>query len=34
MTEKKRKEATKIPGVTLEKDRNIDNTFCDFPDNA
>ncbi len=38
MIEKKRKEATKIPGVTLEKDRNIDNnfdnTFRDFPDNA
>ena len=38
MIEKKRKEATKIPDVTLEKDRNIDNTFDntfrDFPDNA
>ena len=27
MIEKKRKEANKIPGVTLEKDRNIDNIF-------
>ena len=38
MIEKKRKEANKIPGVTLEKDRNIDNNFdyCfpDFPDDA
>ena len=38
MIEKKRKKANKIPGGTLEKDRNIDNTFdntfCDFPDNA
>ena len=38
MIEKKRKEATKILGVTLEKDRNIDNnfdnSFRDFPDNA
>ena len=38
MIEKKRKEANKIPGVTLEKDRNIDNnfehTFRNFPDNA
>ena len=41
MIEKKRKEANKILGVTLEKDRNInnnfdntfDNTFCDFDDN-
>ena len=38
MIEKKRKEANKIPGVTLEKDRNIDNNFDDnfrdFPDDA
>ena len=34
MIEKKRKEANKIPGVTLEKDRNIDNTLRDFPDDA
>ena len=38
MIEKKRKEANKIPGVTLEKDRNIDNNFdntlSDFPDDA
>ena len=38
MIEKKRKEANKIPGVTSEKNRNIDNnfdnTFRDFPDNA
>ena len=38
MIEKKRKEANKIPGVTLEKNRNIDNnfdnTFRNFPDNA
>ena len=38
MIEKKRKEANKIPGVTLEKNRNIDNnfdnTFRDFPDNT
>ena len=38
MIEKKRKEANKIPGVALEKNRNIDNnfdnTFRDFPDNA
>ena len=33
MIEKKRTEADKIPGVTL-KDRNIDNTFRDFPDDA
>ena len=32
MIEKKRKEANKIPDVTLEKDRNIDNKFRDFPD--
>ena len=29
MIEKKRKEANKIPGVTLEKDRNIDKNFDD-----
>ena len=38
MIEKKRKEANKIPGVTLEKDRNINNNFgnnfCDFPNDA
>ena len=42
MIEKKRKEANKIPGATLENDRNIDNnfdnsfdnSFRDFPDNA
>ena len=27
MIEKKRKEANKIPGVTLEKDRNIDKNL-------
>ena len=35
MIEKKRKEANKIPGATLENDRNIDNnfdnSFRDFP---
>ena len=38
MIEKKRKEAGKILDVTLEKDRNIDNSFDnsfrDFPDNS
>ena len=38
MIEKKRKESNKIPSVSLEKNRNIDNnfdnTFRNFPDNA
>ena len=34
MIEKKREDPNKKLGVTLEKNRNIDNTFRDFPDDA